>query len=189
MATSQQVVRVHVSDRACRSNVHIATRKNGADGGAGLERLRLLYVTDGTSAHHGNDSCTRKLRSKLLEGLLRETAEHKRRFDRLQIIREISQASRSSGRSGLARTYRFGSHGSISWSLIQCIDFQHLADRRYPGNRFLGECSDAKSECSREFSVKINRAATHAGDYSGVFNLFADQADKNDVALRAVGVL
>jgi len=44
MSASQQALRIEVSDGAGGFDIHIAAHQDGADGGAGFKRFRLLIV-------------------------------------------------------------------------------------------------------------------------------------------------
>ena len=76
----------------------------------------------------------------------------------------------------------------LAGALVHGVDLEHVGDRSHAGDRFLGEFADAERQRARQFAVKINRAAAHAGDHAGVFRLFARQAHQDDVALGAVRI-
>ncbi len=111
-------------------------------------------------------------------GVFGESVEDQRRVDRFQ---EIGEACRSNparmrhrpgsggfsccvGDGGLGRGGFFGRR------LVERVDLEHVGDRSDAGDGFFGEFADTEGQGSREFSVEIDRAAAHSGDYSGIFD-------------------
>src|SRR5690348_15231262 len=66
---------------------------------------------------------------------------------------------------------------------VKRADLKHLSDRGNAGNRLFGEFTDPERERARKFSVKIHRAAAHAGDHARILGLLPAQPDENYVAL------
>ena len=153
----------------------------------------LLSLTEPTPIT-GTIPALRELRSEALHGFLRESAEHQRSFDRLQVVgivlgdQERPQLRGPTSGVGV-RTAVAGVHGAASRAAIHGVDLEHLGDGSHAGDRFLGKFADAEGQRSRQLAVQINRAAAHARDHSGIFRLLARQADQDDVALGAVRIL
>ena len=89
MSAGEQALRIDVGHGAGGGNIHIATNQHGADGGSRFDRFRLLAIARRANAHHRNDARRGELRSVALQGLVRKTVEHERRFDGLQIVAVI----------------------------------------------------------------------------------------------------
>ena len=137
-----------------------------------------------------------ELRREELHRVLRETVEHQRRFNRLQIVGEVLEGAPSTelaspGRRSCweRRSAALALAGLLLRSLIQGVDLEHLRDRSDAGDRLLRKLADAEGERARQLAVEIDRAAAHARDHAGVFGLCAAQADQDDVALGTVHVL
>ena len=71
------------------------------------------------------------------------------------------------------------------WRLVQLVDFHHGGRRSDSGDRLLGELADAIRDRPDQLAIDVNRAAAHARDHAGVFDLGAVQTRQNDVGLRA----
>src|ERR1700733_8001905 len=61
---------------------------------------------------------------------------------------------------------------------------EDVFDRRAACNRFLGEYAKFQRKGARELALEIDRAATHARDYSGVFDFRAFEFDQDDGLAR-----
>src|SRR5215469_9536450 len=88
MSAGQQVIGIHVGDRARAGNVQVAADQNCADGRTGLNRFGLLLIRGrAANAHHRRDSCGFELWSEALNRLLVESVENERRLDGSEILR------------------------------------------------------------------------------------------------------
>src|SRR5579863_8997504 len=76
-----------------------------------------------------------------------------------------------------------------SWISIQRADFQHLGDWGDASDRFLRELADAERERPRQLAIQVHGAATHAGNYAGVFGLGSSETNQDNVALGAIRIL
>ena len=70
--------------------------------------------------------------------------------------------------------------------MVEFTDLHHLRNGSHAGDGVFGERADAKGDGAQQLAVNVNRAAAHAGHYSGIFRLFAAQAHQHHVALGAV---
>ena len=110
MSASQQPLRIDIGHAAGGGNVHVAADQDRAHGRAGLKRLRLLVVAHRSRTHDRDDSRRGKLSREKLNRLLRESVEHQRSLDRLQVIRKIS----SRGIGGTRQREPFAGRGSLA---------------------------------------------------------------------------
>src|SRR6185437_12087506 len=192
MSASQQVRGVDVSDGASRSNVHVAADENCTDSGTGHEWVRLFLRAYRADAHHGYDPLRGELRSKFLNRIFREPAEHKRSVDGLQIVGEALHRGAGDSWAGCLRSklrQRLCLDRNTGRSCVDGADLEHLGNRGHAGDRLLREFPDSERNRARELAVEIDRAAAHSGNNAGVLGLGPTQADKNNVALRSIGVL
>src|SRR5580700_387541 len=129
MAASQQTVGIHVSDGASSGDIHIPANQDRADGGTGLHGLGLFGVADRTDAHDRHDASGGKLRSKELNRILGESAEHKRSFYRLEIVGKVlCWSAVQAGTRGLAWAdhSRLCRYRNLRGAAVHRADLEHL---------------------------------------------------------------
>ena len=56
-------------------------------------------------------------------------------------------------------------------------------NRRHSADRFFRKYAQLKRKRAGQFSLEINGASAHPGDYSGVLDFFAEKLDENNVLL------
>ena len=132
------------------------------------------------------------MRSKSLNGVLREPAKNQWRLDGLEIVGKALGCGGGKSRSGsLGRKprNRFCLHGDAGRSAIKSADLEHFGNWSNAGDGFFREFSNSESDRACQFPVKIDWAAAHSSDHASVLGLGTAQSHQDNIALGPIGVL